>query len=674
MQPTTARKTQSNITAALSWLSIVPLAALSLSLIDSAFVVATLPVVTSQSAGLVMLVLKGAGYVSIVLIPIALVMSLLSNFVPNVVPTVPNGLLRATLASALIACVATLLHTAVWQKAIQFPLPVKKIETVVLGVIAFFIIVGSLQLGGFCKRVTNALPKLSGFTLPIWALSVVALLFWLAHKAIGPLHLDLLNRPLALVVSVMLLLLYRAAFDAPRPILLVMLASLVATVPIHNPHAQFFLLGHPSLSGALATQVRDFSDFDHDGTGASWLGGNDCAPTNPHVGPTEREVPGNGIDEDCRGGDAKSVNQKTNRKLLPNSCETLPVNASVLLITIDALRTDVIDEQITPTLSKLANQSLNYRRAYTTSTMTIKAMVSMFAGVPLSTVGTPNLLRRKALNTQMSVVPSFAAAGFKTVMLNYFGFMNANIVLGFSERNPAWVDDFPRGLMADFSSASVSQSAVHWIESMGDRRFFLWTHYADAHAPYLQGNREDPDARRYALEVGYVDMQLGRMLNTLACNKRLSNVVVAITADHGEELGVRGALGHGPNVFEDVIGVPLFVVIPGCPPQRIDQPVSTADLMPSLVKWLGVPVDATERNADEAVVAEALMDDMSYNQAAFKRATIVADYKLIVDVRNGGRTLFNLNNDPHESKNLYGRDAKTTRKLESAYQQWLDNL
>jgi hypothetical protein len=70
------------------------------------------------------------------------------------------------------------------------------------------------------------------------------------------------------------------------------------------------------------------------------------------------------------------------------------------------------------------------------------------------------------------------------------------------------------------------------------------------------------------------------------------------------------------------------------------------------------------------VVSEAIM----LPDGRFLRAVVDGSAKLIVDVRNGGRMLFELARDPSETQDLYARDAQLRERLEQKYQAWLDAL
>src|SRR6185436_10973507 len=107
--------------------------------------------------------------------------------------------------------------------------------------------------------------------------------------------------------------------------------------------------------------------FDRDGYG-SLLGENDCAPFNRKIHPTARDIPDNGIDENCNGRDFSVKNAPSYK-----SGEKLPLppeyqrDWNVLLITIDATRYDHTTfggykqkkgRDTTPNLAKLADRSV----------------------------------------------------------------------------------------------------------------------------------------------------------------------------------------------------------------------------------------------------------------------------------------------------------------------------
>ena len=65
------------------------------------------------------------------------------------------------------------------------------------------------------------------------------------------------------------------------------------------------------------------------------------------------------------------------------------------------------------------------------------------------------------------------------------------------------------------------------------------------------------------------------------------DTVVVFLSDHGDMLGERG-LWFKMSFFEGSARVPLMIAAPGLPPGRVDTPVSTLDLLPTLAALAGI--------------------------------------------------------------------------------------
>jgi arylsulfatase A-like enzyme len=69
--------------------------------------------------------------------------------------------------------------------------------------------------------------------------------------------------------------------------------------------------------------------------------------------------------------------------------------------------------------------------------------------------------------------------------------------------------------------------------------------------------------------------------------------IVVVTADHGEEFVEHGYLGHGKQLFEESLRVPLVLAGPGIPHGHRPEPVQLVDLMPTIAARLGAPTPGT---------------------------------------------------------------------------------
>jgi choline-sulfatase len=94
--------------------------------------------------------------------------------------------------------------------------------------------------------------------------------------------------------------------------------------------------------------------------------------------------------------------------------------------------------------------------------------------------------------------------------------------------------------------------------------------------------------RGYFANISYVDDKVGEILTVLGATGQ--EAVVVFLSDHGEMLGTRG-LWFKMSFREGAARVPLTIAAPGLAPGRIDTPVSTIDLTPTLCELAGVPMD-----------------------------------------------------------------------------------
>ncbi|NMA66025.1 MAG: sulfatase-like hydrolase/transferase [Clostridiaceae bacterium] len=100
--------------------------------------------------------------------------------------------------------------------------------------------------------------------------------------------------------------------------------------------------------------------------------------------------------------------------------------------------------------------------------------------------------------------------------------------------------------------------------------------------------------RRYYAQITHIDYQLGRFFGELHSKGLYENTIIVFTSDHGEHLGDHGLFGKA-SFLNSSANVPLIMSLPSNIPLaenglKIDIPVLTADIYPTLLEMAGLPV------------------------------------------------------------------------------------
>lgn len=106
--------------------------------------------------------------------------------------------------------------------------------------------------------------------------------------------------------------------------------------------------------------------------------------------------------------------------------------------------------------------------------------------------------------------------------------------------------------------------------------------------------RTAPLVQRYDAEVLDLDAALGEFVAALRARGLLEQLVLVVSADHGEAMGEPELkFGHGAQV-EEVLHVPLVVRLPGGTSggRRVAEPVELVDLFPTLCALSGAAAPA----------------------------------------------------------------------------------
>jgi arylsulfatase A-like enzyme len=353
----------------------------------------------------------------------------------------------------------------------------------------------------------------------------------------------------------------------------------------------------------------------------------------------------------------------------------------VIVISIDSLRADMpwagYPRPIAPRLTELEKRSVSYTRAYAMSSYTsmslggflggklpseMKRSGFFFGSYSTDNVMFPELLKAKGVRTMSAHAHGyFSSAGFDQ------GFDVYQIVPGIIFKNET-----------DPNVTSPQHEAM--AEKILDdprletERFFAWFHFLDPHDQYISHEKDGipPYGKtlrdRYDAEVTFTDRYLAKLLDFIDTKSWSKRTAIIVTADHGEAFGEHNMYSHGFELWENLVRVPMFVVVPGAAPRRIDTPRSAIDLAPTIAELLGVPGGPSFEG--KSLVSEIrgaaaeprdVVIDLPMTSDNDKRRAIVRDkLKIVAYGKDEALRLYDLEADPDEKAPITRGEAFDT--------------
>jgi arylsulfatase A-like enzyme len=437
------------------------------------------------------------------------------------------------------------------------------------------------------------------------------------------------------------------------------------------------------------------------------------------------------------GGVAWNGYQAIRERKLLGSLPVAPADApNVLLLILDTVRATELsvygyERATSPGLEAVARDGIRFDRAIATAPWTLPSHASMFTGFYPHEI---HVDWERTLDTKVpTVAERLSAAGYVTggfVANTIYGAYLYGLGRGFQRYR-----DYPRTVMNALGTSSinrallrranplmktyyhfdrktaarVNEELLQWLDgSVGQRPFFAFLNYFDAHMPYdppapfdmkfVSGpppkrsvSTESPRQRTpeeirglrdaYDGGIAYVDAQITQLLGTLERRGTLRKTVVIITADHGESFGEHGFLQHGGSVYLPELHVPLIIRMPdgrwkGC---VVREEVSLRDVAATIASLAGLAnaggfsgasltnhcsSAATGGGASSIAFSEVTKaNDLSsrYPSASGALRSVVADGAHYIRSAKGAEELYDIGRDTIEKTNLVTDSSSATR-------------
>jgi arylsulfatase A-like enzyme len=336
--------------------------------------------------------------------------------------------------------------------------------------------------------------------------------------------------------------------------------------------------------------------------------------------------------------------------LLGGGCrKPAPPRPNIVVVVWDTTRVDALSaygyrRPTTPRLEKFAAGGTKYLNAFSPAPWTAPAHASLFTGLAMFRhgleVGRGDRMRRGI----PTLAQTLCAAGYRTACFTANGYISGTTGLsaGFTEYHQVYKENAAENNDAEAVRACVAS----WLEGLKEdpakgAPWFIFMNLMDCHQPLrpppldVVAVKDDSVSRedlakansviqsdflehlmgtkvidastfrglraRYDAAALFQDRKTGEILDLLEARGLLRDALVAVTADHGEQLGEHGLVDHRLSLYEPLLHVPLVVRWPGKFPAglSVERSVSLMDLYPTILDAAGVPVP--EGNGLDAV-------------------------------------------------------------------------
>jgi len=360
----------------------------------------------------------------------------------------------------------------------------------------------------------------------------------------------------------------------------------------------------------------------------------------------------------------------------------------VIVYYVDSLRQDTAaDPELMPSLRGFAERSLDFRRAYSVGSDTLRSLPALTGGnYDVSQTPENDLLRvAKRANYETTLVIAKSAGEFLSKLRPEFSFENALAV----EDYPAELQVWGYGAQQPTAHALVDRAFAE-LDKPRKRPLLLWMFNFDQHnwAQLDQEHVEDQARRfgvqdqpekqpfRYRAVARSIDAEFGRLLRGLEERKRLDKTIVLFVSDHGESLGRDGFWMHSVFLWEELIRVPLVLHVPGVAPKRVNDKVSLVDVAPTLGRFLDPTLNGRGFHGQD-LLGYALPEPprrrfpllvIGASKDVLVRVGFVdpaSQYKLVLSLEAALPELYDLNSpNPDELNLAFSRTARVQKGLE----------
>jgi|Deesub1362B_J571_1020462.scaffolds.fasta_scaffold00891_16 arylsulfatase A-like enzyme len=390
---------------------------------------------------------------------------------------------------------------------------------------------------------------------------------------------------------------------------------------------------------------------------------------------------------------------------------------NVILITIDCLRNDHLSyngyhRETTPFLDTLRG----YRASLiSTSPWTYPAIASLLTGFYPHNHGAilDEQYRKFDISKLKPLRSNILTLGEILALFGYATYFNSGVDLAMLSVRRRFGE---QKLSSLTDGDVILKNLKEWITKQKSP-FFAYAHLKDPHEPLIPpkdfynyfgmvkkltkieywGNFQRPEKQKgkkfeefkenklllYDNTLRYVDHIIKQFYKFLEDKGLTDTTILIITTDHGEEFwdhseleakhfyDVRGyaGIGHGHNVFNELIQVPLIITGPDVPRKVENKFISGVDIVPTLLDLLKIQNNILfdGMNMFKAPKKRIILSENTIHGYE-KKALIYGKLKFIYSEKDRVAWIFNFKNDPEEKDPIEDKELSEifTEKLSKA--------
>jgi arylsulfatase A-like enzyme len=251
----------------------------------------------------------------------------------------------------------------------------------------------------------------------------------------------------------------------------------------------------------------------------------------------------------------------------------------------------------------------------------------------------------------------------------------------------------------------IAKEAVQWIEACGSAPFYLYVPFTAVHLPVKEpeewvkrvpGSIQGDVPRHYAASIMHLDDAVGKIVSALEKAGKRQNTIFVFTSDNGGSTAENNDLqypddncpngkltgnnapwrGKKTDLYEGGTRVATIVQWPArIKAGKANNPVQIIDWMPTFCSLAGYKAEK-DLKWDGIDISSMLLEGKALPERALYsvspgwrgRSLRVGDWKLIVNEKGSNADkaeLYNLAQDPSESKNLAAAQPERVKQLQA---------